>query len=306
MSLTIQTVPAVAAAFTTEDGRCVAIPVSLTVKHIFNPSTMSVVAVVASSSGQVQLPPLMVLKLFDRRFAEGLRVAYDTGAWTPGKEHDFRAFISQEKNKPRISVEPESDSWHDPAENPAAWSDGRREAYLEEVCRSICAMELAAYRQLERLQGTVVPKLYGTVRCDLLGGTVDGFLLEYLGEEAFTLDNIPMTLGHKEVQEIGDAAVKAVGVVGDQGVLNCDLHLGNVMVVPGQVPRVVMIDFGLVRLRRVGESDEHWRKCRRFWDREGKLGYSLENHEQGGFRYVDSDIHCREGDELEQDFSAYA
>jgi hypothetical protein len=298
MSLTIQTIPAVAAQLTTEDGRCVEMPLSLTFKHIFKPSTMSVVAVVASSCSQAQLPPLLVLKLFDRRFAEGLRVAYDAGAWTPGKEHDFRAFNSQE-NKPRISVELESDSWHDSAENPAEWSDGEREAYLQEICRSMCTTELAAYRKLQRLQGTVVPKIYGSVRCDLLGGTVDGFLLEYLGEESFTLDNIPMTLGHKEVQEIGDSAVKAVSAVGDQGVINCDLHLGNVMVVPGKVPRVAMIDFGMVRLRRVGESDERWRKCRRFWDREGELGYALENHEEGGFQYVDDD-NWLAGDEREK------
>jgi hypothetical protein len=256
---------ALAAELTTEDGRCVGMPVSLTVEGIFQPCTMSVVAVVAIS-GQEQLPPLMALKLFDRRFAHSLRDQHQAGMWTPGKEQELWAFNSQE-NRPRISVDPDNDSCDE--ENTAEWSEGHREAYLEEVCKDFYVTELGAYRRLASLQGTLLPKLYGTVRCDLLGGTVNGLLLEYLGEKAFTLEDLPWTVGEEELQVIYDASLTAVGNIGDQGVIHCDINLGNVMVVPAKVPRVVIIDFGLARLRRVGESDEHWSKCRRFWDMEG-------------------------------------
>jgi hypothetical protein len=298
------------AEFTSEDRLCVGTAVSMTVQHVFKPSTMSVVVTVAMqfNSGSAQptgiLPPLMVLKMFDRRFINPLRHRYRAGIWTPDLEQELRTFNSQDK-RPHISVDPMNDSWYKDHDTDR-WSVGHREAYLEEICKSLYATELETYRHLEIFQGRQLPKLYGTVRCHVLGGSVVALLLEYLGEEAFTLENIPSTIKADCIQEIGDAALQTASDIGDYGVINSDLNLGNVMVVPAQryslPPRVVIIDFALSRLRSVGEPDEKWRKCRRFYDTEGELGKALGRQSAGAFRYDHLDIHYREDDEPEEDF----
>jgi hypothetical protein len=239
------------------------------------------------------LPSLMVLKLFDRRFASSLRAARRAAKWGPEIEVALKQFYHQ-PHQPAISVERPTDSWNRKP-GPDSWTVGYREAYLEARCKSFLNTELSAYRRLRAFQGSTVPWLYGTVTCDILGMKVEGILLEFLGPTAFTLQHIPDNMAPGLLQEIGDIAIQAITDIGDSGVVSSDMRLDNAMVVPpkaqGESPRVVMIDFAQARLRRPDEDDEHWRTCRLSYDVEAGFGYALEMHSRGAFKYEQLNEH---------------
>ena len=54
----------------------------------------------------------VVLKLYDRRFSDGIREDYGAAQWTPKMEADRRRFEElNEQDKPEVCVEGENDSW---------------------------------------------------------------------------------------------------------------------------------------------------------------------------------------------------
>ncbi|KAF9532195.1 hypothetical protein CPB83DRAFT_663485 [Crepidotus variabilis] len=207
---------------------------------------------------------------------------------------------------------------------PKDWSDGHREAYMQKKCDRHCDTEVSIYRHVRSLQGKQIPMLYGTVELRLSsyssagaerdrrrGGAkqIRGMLMEYI-HPAFPLREVLTHISDpKKWQEVGETAVRIVQVVGDRGVLNQDVRLDNVLIVPVEGGyqednnileedenddddminimesregtkyfRAVMIDFGLARLRREDETQEAWRKARRLQDEEGAIGYVFEKH----------------------------
>ncbi|KAF8969704.1 hypothetical protein BDZ97DRAFT_1794744 [Flammula alnicola] len=285
----------------------------------------------------------MILKLCDRRFATGLREEYKALEWTPDIESDFLAFQAlPEDRKPEVNIAIgfEGDSWYDEDDSGEEkeklrhgmrdgseeergekkkisndkWSPGHREAYLEKRCDKLYEQEVEVYRALAGVQGDVVPLLYGTVHVrgrDRKGRTIvqaKGLLMEYK-HSSFSLRDIPERIRNQDLwHNVGKAAVKLVQEVGDLGVLNRDVRLDNILVVPletsssDKVPspdsswellpnpqeleprnetkqfKLIMIDFGMARVQGEDETDEEFRKARRSQDEEGAVGYVLEQY----------------------------
>ncbi|KAJ3512988.1 hypothetical protein NLJ89_g3201 [Agrocybe chaxingu] len=269
-----------------------------------------------------------VLKLCDRRFSAGLREDYDAAIWTPQVERKHRKFMTiPEDVRFACSANSEDDSWRycSSDEDGSAsksrrkkstnmakkkrvsnehWSSGHREAYIEQVAQKLYRTEVAIYRQLRELQGEDVPFIYGTVRLQKVGrrslGKLDvrGMLMQYI-DPSFSLRDIPERIPDQtRWQEVGEAAVKVVQVVGDYGILNDDVRLDNILVVPTREEdekqadadsedqperstqrfKTVMIDFGIARAQRKNETDDEFRRERRRCDEEGAVGYVLEKH----------------------------
>ena len=279
---------------------------------------------------------LMILKLLDRRFADGMREQCEASEWTPELEAHFDSFNSiPEGDRPEIRVSGgfDGDSWYDGNEGTETtghahsrdgsrtipqerWSPGHREAYLQKKCDRAYEMELQVYNQLRDIQGDQIPRLYATALVSGVDGDkraapwAKGILMEYLAD-SFSLRDIPYNVPDQTLwQGIGEAAVKLVQQVGDLGVLNRDVRLDNILVVPvhSRLPRefqgfdpsselleeehiriqpltnasqqfkLVMIDFGLARVQAPDESDEEFRKARLSQDEEGAVGFVLEGH----------------------------
>ncbi|CAA7271854.1 unnamed protein product [Cyclocybe aegerita] len=280
------------------------------------------------TSTPLPLTSKAVLKLYDRRFSAGLREDYDAAIWTPQIERKHRKFMAiPEDVRFACSANDEDDSWRycssDEGSNSKSkrkkstnmarkkqvsserWSSGHREAYMEQVVQKLYRTEVAIYRELRKLQGQDVPFIYGTVYLREVGRRslgkleVRGVLMQYI-DPSFSLRDIPERIPDQtQWQEVGEAAVKVVQIVGDYGILNDDVRLDNILVVPTsreedgeqddadsedqpecstQRFKTVMIDFGIARTQRKDETDDEFRRERRRCDEEGAVGYVLEKH----------------------------
>lgn len=138
----------------------------------------------------------------------------------------------------------------DPDFDSEVMDDGEREAFTGKMCQLYYRSEVRAYRRLHDIQGVQIPKFYGTV----IPKDVDGTLIEYI--PSFCLREIKERLPKETWDAIGNEAVALVNLISDRGVLNSDVRLENILVTTTDPPRVMMIDFGLTRLRREDESDE--------------------------------------------------
>lgn len=319
-------------------------------------SGQDIKAITSTSSSKINLEESKqelkaVLKLYDRRFSNGIREDYDATPWTPDIEEEWMTFEAlDEDEKPEVCVdEEENNSWSygsdansskttNWTENtngrkrilPSAWTPGHREAYMQKICDKIFDAEVSVYRHLQTLQGKMIPLVFGTVTLPTGVGdskgknkakVVSGMLMEYI-QPSFSLRGIPENVSDKSLwQDLGEMAVALVQDVGDYGVLDEDVRLDNILMVPvkdgyysqklgvegedefgdnNERPggldgdkdssmksaggrdlkfyRAVRIDFGLARVRRDDETDEDWRKARRFRDEEGAVGFVLEMH----------------------------
>jgi hypothetical protein len=290
-------------------------PIESTVIQSFEPFTLSVVLVVSITSPLDTLPHVAVLKLYDRRFSHQLRDDRGAKPWDPSTEQAMHEFNSQPH--PKLVAHGRNNSYwtHDYDEedpndlrNPDLWVPGHREAYLQVCCEGIRKSEVAVYRHLQDLQGKLVPQLYGTVSCTVLGTEVDGILLQYIGPPAFKLREVTQRVGPERWNEIGKAAVQLVLDISDSGVLNYDVRSDNIMVVDTPAPdgddtphgntdpllgdgkttapHLFMIDFGNTRLRRKCEDDVQWNKARKSEQEEEAIGYACKRLMGDNFTFV--------------------
>jgi transcriptional regulator of met regulon len=301
-------------------------PFSFTVVDTFEPFTCSVVLVVSIASPSLILPETAVLKLYDRRFSPELREARDATAWDPTLEHALHSFNSQPH--PKVIAHGHSDSYwaldydqHDPDDlrNPALWTLGHLEAYLQVWTDHIRKSEIKVYRHLRDLQGKQVPQLYGTISCTVLGTVVEGVLLQYIGPPAFKLGEVTQRCTDKERwNEIGKAAVQLVRDIGDRGVLNYDVRVDNIIVVDTPIPEALpdgdtgslegdgvatapslfVIDFGTARVRSKSEDDAQWTKARRLEQAEDAIGFACKRRMGDAFPFEATWEPFSEGDDL--------
>lgn len=255
----------------------------VTVIHVFEPFTISPVLKVKldSPSASLSILPIMVLKLFDRRFCSGIRKDWNLAPVTLETETEYRAFASQPSCKRTL----EEWKYHfdkvrdDDIEYPKA----EEEAYLDQFLPGLCNNEIQVYERLTSFQGKSIPLFIGRVRIvsgpPNVDASVPGILLEDVGGQR--LDEVSHDLFS---DAIGSAAVAIVIACGDLGVLNYDIRLPNFLVRPDDPKRlVVMVDFADTRLRGEDEDDETWRIAKAEEDEEGAVGYPLQRRK--GFDY---------------------
>ncbi|KAG8781072.1 hypothetical protein FRC12_022265 [Ceratobasidium sp. 428] len=213
------------------------------------------------------LPPELVFKVCDRRFASDLREHYYLNSPTYETEmHYYQYIASGRAPEGRKAIGEEIDTF------------GSFEACPQELLEHLIATrisphfdsECATYRRLENLQGRDIPKFYGST-VFLEGQSVSG-LDPPSREYGFNVNDVFMD------------ALRVVDACGDLGVLNQDVRLGNFIVKPDG--DVVMIDFAQSRLRKEDEDDLDWKRAKRNEDEEGCVGWAGTN--KYGWLYIRS------------------
>ncbi|KAK7452767.1 hypothetical protein VKT23_012168 [Stygiomarasmius scandens] len=256
--------------------------VNVKVLEVFEPVTISPVLKVAlgTTSPSILLPSTMILKVYDRRYANDLRAFYDASDPSPESERAFRAFMSSQGAGPQRSLQDWTRKRREDDEQDIMPPPEETEAYLAALLASYHENEVRVYKRMAAMQGKEIPLFFGNTRFiesdahpDMIDIKVSGILLEYV--EGTTLDKLPASAISASLCQ---KCVDIVQVFGDSGILNNDVRLENFIVLssPTQNRDVVMIDFAQTRLRGADEDDEQWKRAKWSADEEGAIGYVLQ------------------------------
>ncbi|KIK55534.1 hypothetical protein GYMLUDRAFT_47757 [Collybiopsis luxurians FD-317 M1] len=267
------------------------INVKVRVLEVFEPITISPVLKVALATEPLStdLPPVLVLKVYDRRYAKDLRAFYDIPDPSAETEEAFRTWASSGPGSQRTLDEWERKRRADD-ELDIEPSTEETEAYLAALLASYHENEVHIYERMVSMQGNEIPRFFGRTRFiietdkaqsdEITDAEVPGILVEYV--EGTRLDNLSIdALSPALCQKCVDIVL----AFGDRGVLNRDVRLEN-FIVPSspevstsgsEIRRdVVMIDFAQARLRGEDEDDERWKGEKWSTDEEGAIGYVLQ------------------------------
>ncbi|CUA67198.1 hypothetical protein RSOLAG22IIIB_07259 [Rhizoctonia solani] len=255
------------------------------VVHVYSPFTMSSVMRIAltSQSTDMMLPGEAVLKVYDRRFADGIRKEYDIDLPTHEGEARYAGYL-QSGNAAHTKDQIDEAAYQLPDDAPELIELG--EHMVSILSRSLFESEKAVYSVLSSMQGKYIPTFYGTTR--LLGEPlfsfdtdVPGILVEFI--PGTNLSHIDPT--RIDLHAVCSTAVDIVNCYSDLNVLNRDMRLENFIVKPSG-SGVMMIDFGHCRIRREDENDQAWGEAKCIEDEEGAIGYVVQN--KFGWNYVKS------------------
>jgi hypothetical protein len=118
--------------------------------------------------------------------------------------------------------------------------------------------ESEAYRLLAPLQGTRIPRCFGTGTLtppEPRAITPRVLLLKYLPDAKRLADVDPSSITPSLVKSL----IETARAFGPLGVVHTDFNPGNILFIPGDSPsRAVIIDFGSAGVREEGCSDEEW------------------------------------------------
>ncbi|KAH7337684.1 hypothetical protein B0J17DRAFT_756812, partial [Rhizoctonia solani] len=195
------------------------------VVHVYSPFTMSSVMKVAlnSSSAGIVLPHEAVLKVYDRRFADGIREERRIEPPTHEREALYAQYLAsdnvaqtEDQVCEQMDQVPEDES--DPAE--------LEEHLVVVLIEAFFQNERTAYSVLSDLQGKYIPTFYGTSRfldssSSGLDTTVPGVLVEFI--PGTNLSRIDPT--NIDLDAVCSAAVDVVNAYSDINVLNRDVRL---------------------------------------------------------------------------------
>jgi len=252
-------------------------PLSLQIIKPFLPFTKSLVYLVRPESPSNGLPAEIILKIFDPRYVDERTPSSKHGLhprlWTLEAETaaaEYRQEIAEGKRPDDLTVH-------------VLYRDGEAKPYLweEHFYRYFMVSsenEVDALRRLISLQGTVIPKFYGSgnvlppahtrsirppaVLIEYIRGTT---LADY---NAAKLPNLPFAI----FRPLLDAIRKSKTL----GVYHGDVSDTNILVSPSEAPaRAVLIDFGRAGVREDGESEEDWAGICDFYSDEVGLKVAL-------------------------------
>ena len=237
-------------------------PLSLQIIKPFLPFTKSLVYLVRPETPSNGLPPEIILKIFDPRYVDertppsskhGLRPRLWTLEAETAAAQYHRQEIAEGKRPDDLTVH-------------VVYRDGEAKPYLweEHFYRYFMVSsenEVDGLRRLISLQGTIIPKFYGSGNVLPLAHTRSiqppAVLIEYIrgttlaDYNAAKLPNLPFAI----FRPLFDAIRKFKAL----GVYHGDVSDTNILVSPSEAPvRAVLIDFGRAGVREDGESEEDW------------------------------------------------
>ena len=295
------------------------IELSVKIEHVYEPSTLSVVLKVSvldtpfNRSGMVTQGDVIVVKLFDRRFATDLRDQTEHAAVLYDSDVDTAYMRSLLLHPPREEEDEEEDErdmsesgTDDPCESKDRDDDMLAEVAAERELQADClrlfSTEASVYARLRKMQMCgKIPECLGLVElisdarglydeasfgkedreriADYL--SVPGMLLSYV--DGRPLREIGDFVPREKWKQVIVEACEIINEIGDQDVLNDDVRLDNVLVrtvasrnVPGTVEyRPVILDFANARLRREDEDKDSWREAKYWADEEGSIGFNM-------------------------------
>lgn len=235
----------------------------------------------------------VILKLYDRRFATGLREDQKIQPWTFEIEQEYQQTILDGRVSEFIkSLHSEDDE--DEKEEEEPWNAAQDEAYLFDYMQRLYEAEYEVYQRLEDIQGRDIPRFLGRVKMpgnDSQSTTVSeyvdcpGILLQYI--EGVPLSDLASFAPKEAWQEICEDAIRIVNLLGDRGILNEDVKPWNFIVRKESDInfKVFMIDFALCNFREEYEDEEDWLESKAMEDEEGAVGCVMESRLEGGFVY---------------------
>ncbi|KAK3985759.1 hypothetical protein QBC44DRAFT_345105 [Cladorrhinum sp. PSN332] len=250
----------------------------VSIQNVIYSKTLSCVMLVdiLDQGSSKRLPSSAVLKLYDRRFAEGFREQKRHDPWERDIEEGYVEFVRTgefDKLIRGIHQLPRKVYKYEP-QGGEEWYDGECEAALADELHEMFKEETAVYKTLRNLQGLLIPKLLAKVELDIAPPQVDtnpvdglepfkikGILMQRL--EGFPLREISHRCPRSAWQDIVDQAISLTRIFSDYDIINNDVRTENFIISeckPDQEYRVYIIDFGNCRHRRKGESDFEW--CR--------------------------------------------
>ncbi|CUA77995.1 Pc15g00190 [Rhizoctonia solani] len=234
------------------------------VVHVYAPFTMSSVMRVALTPLRTcaTFPGEVVLKVYDRRFADGIREECSIDPPTYEGEALYAEYLHSG------DVAQTEDQIYELADSLPEERDHIKlgEHLAAITVKPLFRDEQTTYEALSSLQGRYIPTFYGTTRFldepsqAGLDTTVPGILVEFI--PGTNLSRVDLT--SIELNAVCSTAVDIVNLCSDLNVLNSDVRLENFIVKPNG-SEIVMIDFGHCRLRREDEVDQSWKEAKDLW-----------------------------------------
>lgn len=243
---------------------------SVTIKHVYFPFTLSATMEVAFEDPMARRERRAFLKLYDRRFINNTREEHKLPSWTCDSERDYQETLTNgilRERMRRRQAEEEGDFDPTDASGEHDWKQNfsEIETHLHYEALTLFDCELRAYRLLSHLQGSSIPRLYGTVAVclhnqDQMPGyelmyqhtrsptstispdcsagliqdispfnCVPGILLEFV-EGSFNLSELTTHVPQQDWQKVVDLATDAAATVAETGFSNIDFRPDNVLV----------------------------------------------------------------------------
>ncbi|KAK7060884.1 hypothetical protein VNI00_000617 [Paramarasmius palmivorus] len=215
-----------------------------------------------SHFGAFNLPETLVLKLGDRRF--GCRTPWDDGKpWSPESESILRDKVTHVMSLPReqrdkVLGKDVYDAWNSDSEWDWEWDLWSWHFKTEAIQK-----EIAAYRHLHSLQGTIIPRFYGAVTCRITPPSLpyvhevldmaQGLLLEHVEGPSMAELEVGKNISAEQANDISSRAIDTIRHIRDADWMHCDPRPANII-----LREPVIIDFGLSHGRRPNLTDEEW------------------------------------------------
>lgn len=262
------------------EGTTHASPISARIIRSFQPFTIAQALLVEPiHPGNTPLPSQFVLKLIDPRFSAPAPKAYrplNKKGWTRRCDQEFKYALSRVRsgawpNHWKCLGSKASDQWADrdfpaeisgdsPDDAPLNDDEVRYLGWLTEMDkwsghRHSHDVELAAYRQLQSLQGSGIPKLYGTCRFsagseeeDPFITDVPGLLLEYVDGVCMQKLVPGQNISAVDAERISQGILTTLRGIRDHLVVHNDFAARNVIARLDDPDHPVIIDFGCALL----------------------------------------------------------
>jgi len=249
--------------------------VSLQIIKSFLPFTKSQVYLVRPETPSNGLPPEIVLKVFDPRYVDERITSTSVlppRLWTLEAETaaaNYRQEIAEGKRPDDFTLDL---VYEDGEAKPYLW-----EEYFYRYFMESSENEVEALNRLISLQGTAIPKLYGSGNVLLPANTRSiqppAVLIEYVhGTTLADFKANKLNISPAIFRPLFDA----IKVFKDLGVYHGDISGRNIIVSPSEAPsRAVLIDFGRAGMREDGELEEDWMSIYEFYSDEKQLKSAL-------------------------------
>ncbi|KAJ6505750.1 hypothetical protein C8R47DRAFT_967753, partial [Mycena vitilis] len=245
-------------------------PLNVTILRLFTPFTCAVVLVarVLDPPSGLAIPNEFILKLNDRRF--GYRDSYRPNLyWQPEIEGLLRQqivkILSQARSHP-IPAKYYSRTDEDGPEE--GWDGWELELFVWTLKHRGYLQEALAYRYLEGIQGSYIPRLYGTVRHGIASGQpfvhpavdfVPGLAIEHIPGPNVGDLKVGVDLTKDTAQLVSRRIIDAVAKIQSLYCLHDDIRLPNFVLKNWpHDPQPVVIDFGNASVLEPGMSVDDW------------------------------------------------
>ena len=245
---------------------------SLQIIKPFLPFTKSQVFLVCPEPARNGLPSDLILKVYDPRYLDDRipppKSNLPSRLWTLKAETEaahYRQEIAEGKRPDDFTV---NLLYGDEEAEPYLW-----EEHFYRLLKESCESEEDALSRLSPLQGSEIPKFYGSgiviPPANTRGIQPLAILMEYIqGTPLADIEVGKVNLPPSIFQPLLDAVKR----FRDLGVCHSDINAHNVLVSTFEAPtRAVLIDFGCAGVREDGESEEEWITNVEFFDDERSL-----------------------------------